>query len=273
MNYLERLVESWPVEQCSAAVVTSDAVTTAGDGNIRYELASVTKLLSTYAVLIAIEEGAFALDTPCGSEGATVRHLLAHASGVGFRSTDACKAPEQRRIYSSYGFELLADVIAHEADMPFAQYLDEAVCQPLGMTHTQLWGSAGHESYSTVNDLVFFAREILQPSLIAQETLVQACTVQFPELHGIVPGYGMYKPCPWGLGFEIKGEKNPHWTAAVMPHTTVGHFGQAGTYLWVDRESQRAMVALTNRSFGDWAKPLWAETNAGVWKHLDQLNL
>ena len=28
------------------------------------------------------------------------------------------------------------------------------------------------------------------------------------------------------------------------------------------------MVALTDRDFGDWAKPLWAETNAAIYAEL-----
>lgn len=29
------------------------------------------------------------------------------------------------------------------------------------------------------------------------------------------------------------------------------------------------MVALTDRDFGDWAKPLWAETNDAIWGELE----
>ena len=82
----------------------------------------------------------------------------------------------------------------------------------------------------------------------------------------MVPGYGMQKPCPWGLGFEIKGEKSPHWTGDGMPADTVGHFGMAGTYLWV--AGGQACVVLTDREFGDWAKPLWQETNTALWEAL-----
>ncbi|NLF89976.1 MAG: serine hydrolase, partial [Corynebacterium marinum] len=70
------------------------------------------------------------------------------------------------------------------------------------------------------------------------------------------------------LGFEIKGDKDPHWTGSNMPADTFGHFGQSGTYLWVAPNTGRAMVALTDRPFGDWAKPLWSETNAAIWEEL-----
>ena len=51
-----------------------------------------------------------------------------------------------------------------------------------------------------------------------------------------------------------------------MPASTVGHFGMAGTYLWV--AGGQACVVLTDREFGDWAKPLWQETNTALWEAL-----
>ena len=131
------------------------------------------------------------------------------------------------------------------------------------MNSTRLEGSAGHGLNSSVGDLVKFASEVLNPRIIHEDTLAEMRTVQFPELRGIVPGYGMHRTCPWGLGFEIHGEKNPHWMGANMPADAAGHFGMSGTYLWVAGDT--AMVALTDRDFGEWAKPLWQETNEATW--------
>lgn len=264
-------VGQWPVDKCAAAVITGDGVTGLGDSHAVFELASVTKLLSSYGVLMAVEEGALELDAPLGPEGSTVRHLLSHASGVAFDSRDPQRPVEDRRIYSSAGYEWLAEKVAEEAGMPFAEYLKLGVFEPLGMSATDLWGSAGHEARSTVSDLTSFARELLSPQLLAEETVKEAMSVQFAGLRGIVPGYGMQKPCDWGLGFEIKGSKTPHWTGESMPAETVGHFGMAGTYLWVVPSwasvegAGSAMVALTDRKFGDWAKPRWSETNDALW--------
>ena len=70
----------------AGAVLThGTTVATAGDQNRIFELASVTKLLSAYSFMVAVEEGAFDLDTVITEQGATVRHLLSHAGGVGFR--------------------------------------------------------------------------------------------------------------------------------------------------------------------------------------------
>lgn len=267
MNALEK-IQDWPVNAAAAALLDNGEISTTGDTTKVFELASVTKLLVAYGILLAVEEGALELDDPLGPEGATVRHLLSHASGVGFASREAEKGVAERRIYSSAGFEILAEALAEETGISFPDYLRQGLFTPLGMEDTELWGSAGHEARSTVADLAKFAAELLDPRLLHPQTLAEAFQVQFPELNGVVPGYGMQKPNPWGLGFEIRGEKDPHWTAPSMPADVVGHFGQSGTYLWVAPGTGRAMVVLTDEPFGAWAKPLWARTNEAIWAEL-----
>ncbi|GAA4261451.1 serine hydrolase domain-containing protein [Dietzia aurantiaca] len=259
-------VEDWPVDNVSAAVVGADgAVTTHGDRTRVYRLASVTKPIVALAALLAVEEEAISLDDPAGPEGSTVRHLLAHASGLDFADRDKVRtAPGERRIYSSAGFEVLADHIAEATGIAFPEYLDEAVCQPLGMTSTVLEGSAGHGASGSLADLVAFARELVAPRLLAAATLEEAVSEQFRGLDGLVPGYGMHKPCEWGLGFELRGAKHPHWTGQHNSPATFGHFGQSGTLLWVQPEIDTALVVLTDRDFGDWAKPLWPELSDRV---------
>lgn len=262
-------LDTWPVPNVAASVLVDGKVYTHGDVDHPFELMSVTKLLASYGFLIAIEEGIFELDTPLGPEGSTVRHLLSHASGVAANMPVAEKGVGERRIYSSAGMDILADTVAQEAEMPYREYLQEALFSPLGMKNSKLWGSAGFGARSTVADLSKFAQEIIKPTLIAAETFAEACTVQFPDLIGTVPGYGMQKPCPWGLGFEIKGEKSPHWTGNTLPADTVGHFGQSGTFLWMVPGTGRACVVLTDRDFGPWAKEAWTPFNDEVWAELN----
>ena len=259
-------VEDWPVDNVSAAVVGRDGVVAVhGDESRVYRLASVTKPLVAVAALLAVEEEAISLDDPAGPEGSTVRHLLAHASGLDFTDRDTVRTgPGERRIYSSAGFEVLADHIAEATGIAFPEYLQEAVCAPLGMTSTTLEGSAGHGASGSLADLAAFAGELVAPRLLAAETLEEAVTEQFPGLDGIVPGYGMQKPCPWGLGMELRGAKHPHWTGQHNSPATFGHFGQSGTLLWVEPELATALVVLTDRDFGDWAKPLWPELSDRV---------
>ncbi|WP_301924951.1 serine hydrolase domain-containing protein [Corynebacterium glaucum] len=267
MSILEQYLSKWPVDNVAAGLVGKHEAIF-GDPDRVFELASVTKLLSAYGVLMAVEEGAFELDdAPSNApEGATVRHLLAHAAGVGFDSREPEKPVGERRIYSSAGYEILAEFVEETTGIAFPDYLAEGVFAPLQMKSTRLVGSAGHGAEASLSDLLRFAQEVLEPTLLSAQTVREARTNQFGDLRGVVPGYGMQKPCPWGLGFELKGEKSPHWTGDGMPPETCGHFGMAGTYLWV--ADGQAMVALTDREFGDWAKPLWQETNTAIWEAL-----
>jgi CubicO group peptidase (beta-lactamase class C family) len=67
-----------------------------------------------------------------------------------------------------------------------------------------------------------------------------------------VPGVGRFDPCPWGLGFEIRGDKNPHWTGLTNSTATYGHYGGGGTMMWADPAAGVALVALTDRDFDQW---------------------
>jgi CubicO group peptidase (beta-lactamase class C family) len=222
-----------------------------------FPLASVTKVLTALAAWLAIEEGVLDLEQPAGPPGATVRHLLAHASGLHFDRDDVLARPGQRRIYSNRGIEVLADVLAAEAAMPFEQYLREGVLDPLGMRATVLEGSPAAGAVGTVNDLARLAAELLAPTLIAPETLAAATAVAFPGLDGVLPGFGRQTPNDWGLGVEIRDHKAPHWMPPASSPRTFGHFGRAGGFLWVDPDASLACGSLGARPFGPWAAELW----------------
>jgi CubicO group peptidase (beta-lactamase class C family) len=253
------LIDDWPVEHAAAGVVTADGTVrgTRGDTARRFPLASVTKPLVATAALVALEEEAITLDQPAGPEGSTVRHLLAHTSGLAFGEHRVVAAPGTRRLYSSAGFEVLADAIEQATGIGFADYLHEAVLAPLGMTATILDGSPGHGATSTVEDLLRLLAELQAPTLLDVSTLAEATSVQFPGLNGTIPGFGHQKPNDWGLGFELRDGKSPHWTGAHNSPRTFGHFGQSGTFLWVDPDAGAGAVALTDHDFGDWAKSAW----------------
>lgn len=254
-----RMIETWPVPTAAAAVVRDDGTVegTHGPARHRFALASVTKLLSAYAALVALEEGAVELDEPAGPEGATVRHLLAHTSGLAFDEQRTMAAPGTRRIYSNAGFETLADHLSKATEIPFPQYLREAVLEPLGMGSTELSGSAAKDGVSSLEDLIRFAAELQKPQLVDRTTVQEATSVVFPGLNGVLPGYGQQRPNDWGLGFEIRDAKSPHWTGETSSPRAFGHFGQSGTFLWVDPEAGAACVALTDRAFGPWAAEVW----------------
>lgn len=255
------VIADWPVPTASAAVIGRSGVLAAyGDGTREYRLASVTKPLVARAAQVAVEEGVVDLDSPAGPPGATVRHLLSHASGYSMHSAQTLAEPGSRRVYSNFGFGVLAETIEAQSGIDFGRYLSEAVFEPLGMTASRLDGgaaAAGFGGISTVDDLVVFAADLLAPRTVSAQLHAEAISVQFPGLTGVLPGFGVQRPNDWGLGFEIRDDKSPHWTGTRNSPRTFGHFGQTGTFLWVDPARELSLVVLTARDFDEWAKPLW----------------
>lgn len=261
-------IERWPVGAAAAAVVGPEGVLDLhGPTDAVVEIASVTKLLVAHAMLIALEEGSVFLVDEAGPPGATVRHLLSHASGLPFEGSHPIAAPGTRRIYSNEAFEVLGELLASRTEMPVAQYLVEAALGPLGMGVTELRGSPAKDAWSSIDDLVRFTVELIRPRLVTVETLRVATTVSFPGLAGVLPGIGKMDPNDWGLGFELRSQKSPHWTGARNSSRTFGHFGGSGTFLWVDPTVTLGLVCLTDREFGPWALEAWPALSDAV---LDQ---
>lgn len=260
-----RQVEGWPAETVAAGVLRGGMeVASHGPRDHVFRWASVTKPATALATLVAAEEGILDLDDPAGPEGSTVRHLLAHASGLPFDGRAPISPPGKRRVYSNTGFEVLAEVVGAAAEMPFPEYLRAAVLGPLEMRTAQLPGSAGSGMRGTLDDLLRLAAELQRPRLVAPETLAEATSVQFPGLVGVLPDVGRMEPNDWGLGFELRDEKRPHWTGSRNSAHTFGHFGGSGTFLWVDPEADVALAVLTDLDFGRWALEAWPALSDAV---------
>lgn len=254
---LAGLLDSWGPGVALGVVDSSGPRVLRGDGATTFPIASVSKLITALGCLVAVEEGTLQLDSPAGPPGSTLRHLLAHASGLDFDSEMVVAPPGTRRIYSNSGFDALGAHLAASSAIRWQDYIREAVLDPLGMAATTLEGSPARSFHSTLSDLLAFACELLTPALIAASTLSEATTAQFPDLDGVLPGFGTQRPNPWGLGFELKGTKSPHWTGSRNSPATFGHFGASGTFLWVDPTLGVGLVGLGTRAFGPWAVELW----------------
>lgn len=262
------LAQRWPVPFVAAAVVRPDGVVAStGDQDHVVRLASLSKVMSAWAMLVGVEEGVVALDQPMGQPGCTLRHLLSHAGGYPFDGREPMAPPERTRAYSNSGIELAADELTKATGIPFADYLREAVFEPLGMHTCELRGSPAHAVWGSCSDVGRFVVELLRPTLLAPDTASEAVSTQYPALSGIVPGVGRFSPCPWGLGVEIAGDKSPHWTGRATSPATFGHFGGAGTMMWVDPVADCGLVALTDRPFDEWAAEAlrsWSELSDAV---------
>jgi CubicO group peptidase (beta-lactamase class C family) len=251
-------IDGWDATNAAAAVVGTSGIEAAhGDLDRAFRWASPTKLVTGLAVLTAVEAGRIELDEPAGPPGATVRHLLAHASGLPFEGDTILARPGTRRIYSNPGFDELGALVATRNGTPVADALARRVLEPLGMTGTTLLDRPSQGLQGPLRDLVALAVELLRPTLIPSARFAEATTVVFPGLPGVLPGVGRFDPLDWGLAFELRDGKVPHWTGTRNSPATFGHFGGAGTFLWVDPVLDRALVCLTDREYGPWALEAW----------------
>jgi CubicO group peptidase (beta-lactamase class C family) len=295
-------VADWPEAHAAVAVLRIgpgsgppgrpdvEVVGVTGDAGHPFPWASVTKPATALAVLVAVEEGTLSLDAPAGPPGSTVRHLLAHTSGLGPEGDRPLAAPGRRRIYSNAGYRVLGDLLSRHAGLSFGEYLTQGVLEPLGMTGTWLRDpdgegagegdgegdgepddsagiseAAGEAARSPaaagligpLEDLVALASEWAVPTLVSAETHRSSTTGQYPDVAGVLPGFGRFDPCPWGLGVEIRGDKQPHWTGSANSPETYGHFGRSGSFLWVDPVAGVACIGLGDRPFGPWAAARW----------------
>ena len=140
-----------------------------------YRLASVTKQFTAAAVLLLVQDGRVHLDDrvrawlptlPAATDAITVRHLLAHTSGlIDYEDVMAPDATEQvldadvlrlletqDRLYfapgtswrySNSGYALLSLIVAKASGRPFPDFLRERIFQPLGMVHTLAYVRGG----------------------------------------------------------------------------------------------------------------------------------
>lgn len=274
MGVLDR-IDSWDVPNAAAAVFTpGETLESHGEVDRQFPLASVSKVLAAITVHIAIEEGTVALDDAAGPEGSTVAHLLAHASGLApDGDMQVLGPPGRKRIYSNLGFEELARHLEARTGMPFEEYARLALVETLGLDATDVSGSPAHAYRSTVHDLVEVMRAVTSNQLLAPATVEAMTTPVFPDLAGVLPGFGSQDPNPWGLGVEVRGHKDPHWTSQDNSARTWGHFGRAGTFVWFDPDPGRTgdesdaelgIVVLTDRDFGQWAIDAWPSLSTAI---------
>ena len=149
----------------------------ANDGATRFRLASLTKQFTAAAVLLLAERGRLKLDDPVATHlpdvpaawgAVTVRHLLAHTSGIAnltalpdhgeqktrpatldaliarFRDRPLEFAPGTRWKYSNSGYILLTAIIERAGGQPYAAFVADHIFKPLDMA------DSGYDSHAAI---------------------------------------------------------------------------------------------------------------------------
>ena len=231
-----------------------------GDVDEIFPFASVTKPIVAWSALVAVDRGLLDLDAPAGApapDGATIGHLLSHSSGIAADSDERLASPGTRRIYSNRGIEILGQWLQEATGTPLETWVETTVLEPLGMASVLIPGSPAHSGEGSARDLSLFARELASPRLVSPALAERACAPVLPELDGVLPGYGRQVPNPFGLGVEVRGAKSPHWTGKGNSPQTFGHFGQSGSFMWVDPVAERQAVFLGAEPFGQVHRKTW----------------
>jgi CubicO group peptidase (beta-lactamase class C family) len=251
------LAVDWPGEPAIVVSAWRDGgwqtLAQTGDLDAPRPWASVSKLVTALCAAREIEEGHVDVDVVVDARGATLAHLLSHSSGLGLEESDPVTSPGVKRIYSNYGIDLAASYLAPGGDV--ASWLGRRAGGPLGLKTTRLVGRASEGLVGSTRDLTDFARQWVQPTLISPARRDATASAYLPHLDGIVPGFGRFSPCPWGLGVEIRGEKR-HWMGD-WPAASFGHFGRSGALALVNVDEGLCLVATSTVAFGAWAHELW----------------
>jgi hypothetical protein len=219
------------------------------------EWASVSKLAVAYAAACAVSRGDIRLSVAAGPPGSSLEHLLAHASGLGLEESSATSPVGSRRVYSNVGIDIAAATCAGTEAV--GEWLNEGVFAPLAMA-ASLRGRASSGVVGSVDDLVLLGLAWLRATGLTPSVHQGFTTPAFASLDGVVPGWGRWSPCEWGLGPEIKGSKT-HWMGTLASPLSYGHFGMSGALLLIDPLRSVLVAATSTVDFGPWARKLWSQ--------------
>jgi CubicO group peptidase (beta-lactamase class C family) len=252
-----QLVQGWPG---AAAVVlfrlkdgNVERIDEEGDLSAVRAWASVSKMAVALAFGVEVDWDLHQFTQNFGPHGATLANLLSHSSGLGFEVGDPSVPIATKRVYSNAGFDHAVDFVLKDDDA--AHWLEDRIFLPLGMESTYLRGRPCADVHGSTEDMVTLGVAWLRPDGVSAQTRDRQIKAYLPELNGIVPGFGRFSPCPWGLGPELRGNKE-HWMGD-WPAESFGHFGQSGTMLLLNADEQIGLAATTTQPFGPWAVQLW----------------
>ena len=211
--------------------------------------------------------------------------------------------PGTQRWYSNAGYVQAARLLEASSGLSCAEYLGEAVLAPLGMDASlglkpgdevraaRVWQAGRYGEGELFNSEKFrrdappqgggfasaraygaFLSCLLAGgdagggrALLAEETVEEMLAAQFGPLPGGVGGVGEWPDLCWGLGFDVRGRRQPHWSGGTLSERAASHFGASGTLAWLDPERGLGLVALANRgTYAGWWREPWADLGAAV---------
>jgi CubicO group peptidase (beta-lactamase class C family) len=270
-----------------------------------FALASLTKPLVGAACMVALEEGLLDLDAEVRDSFTLRHLLSHCAglpeAGLRWQEPPAY-APGTQRWYSNAGYVQAARLLEAASGMSCAAYLGEAVFVPLAMDASlgldeadaprtapvwqpgrygdgELFNSqqfrsdappqagafASARAYGAFLSCLLSAGDAGGRALLVPETVDELLAPQFGPLPGGVGGVGEWPDLCWGLGFDVRGRREPHWAGAALSERAASHFGASGTLAWLDPERGLGLVALANRgTYAGWWREPWAALGAAV---------
>lgn len=250
------LDDSWPggsyvVLRLRDGVVAR--VAEGGDLDVVRPWASVSKMVVSLAFGVELDWELHTYTEMTGPRGANFANLLSHSSGLGFEEGDPVVPVGTKRVYSNYGVDLAVEKLVGDASA--SEWLAGRVFRPLGMSSASLVDRPSSGVEGSIKDMATLATAWLRPDVIARATRDRLIKPYLPALDGIVPGFGRFAPCPWGMGPELRGDK-VHWMGD-WPSSSFGHFGQSGALMLLNADEGIGVVAASDQPFGPWAVSLW----------------
>jgi beta-lactamase class C len=206
--------------------------------------------------------------------------------------------------YSNIGYGLLGLIIEKVSGTSFADFMRTRLFGPIGMTDAHLApdpalydrivqvrgtpepGSpferfnsahARRQTHPAGNiigtpvDVAAFLQLFLNGGraggvqVAAPATLRLMTTNQTQGLRGGIEGFMTWEDCAWGLGFDLRGTKLPHYAGELAAPQTFGHTGVAGTFAWADPTRELICVMLANQMlYNRWNTPHWSRFSTAV---------
>ncbi|MEM1128440.1 MAG: glycoside hydrolase family 3 N-terminal domain-containing protein [Bacteroidota bacterium] len=275
-----------------------------------FDLASLTKVVATTTAAMQLyEAGQLDLDRPLatylpafgqrGKADITVRQVLTHTSGlIPFRpfhqegvttreavldtilASPLIYEPGTDMRYSDFNMIALALAMEQITDMPFEEYTERHIFEPLGMRNTGfrragtpdpeavpteqdpdfrqrlvqgevhdetawiLGGTAGHAGlFSTAEDLARFGHMLVEEGRVNGQAFLQ------PETVRLFTSPQNPAQHTRALGWDTKSPEGYSSAGTRFGPRSFGHTGFTGTSFWVDPDQELFVILLTNRVY------------------------